>query len=350
MPYTKKASTQPTKPQSSERRLTRSSGPVSPVELSVDSASKSDDETAAAPPAGLPDTDDPNNEANGNDVTPTPARIGTRVTNATQHPGEAANKYKQKRRTASEMEAARILEAEAQEKREREREAVLNKIAELEQSLLDNQNFGSTPRAVIPARRKLQRQGAFLEIPGPATDGELMQVDNDGDSDARMDVDEGEDGEYRQDEESATEPEHERPTKKVKTATDIVAKGVAKGGAEGEKPVGNGKGKGKSKKITRSAIDNAREQIAKKRMELEAEEVVAGTDSDLTDRDGSDVDVDQQKPGIVPKSGAGNKLRHVFPPASLSYHAHLLCSQSHVRVHWGQAIWFKQGMVLDYQC
>lgn len=202
------------------------------------------------------------------------------------------------------MAEAHRLETEKQEMEQQKRNTIIKKIVELEQSLQDTPDIGSTP--VVLEHRKLRRHRAFLEIPG--TDDELIQVDNGrvGDNDARMDMDESDGGEVKGSEEEATEFEDDRPKKKVKIA-DSVAKGAVKGtqpsaakdaAKEGAKNDKQGRKRGKNK-VTRTAIDEARDQIARKRMELEAEEA----DDDQNDRD-------QREPETVAKSG-GNKARHV---------------------------------------
>lgn len=319
MPYSKKASNQSTNPGLPRHRLTHSSRPVLP-DLPARAASTSNDEMVVGVPNSLPDKNNiVHATPDDNDMTPTPACIGTRIANSTQHPGVAANKYKQRRQTADKMVEAHCQEAEKQATQDQKREAIIKKIVELEQFLQDTPNIGSTP--VISERRKIRHHRAFLKI--PATHDELMEVDNEcfGDNDARMGMDESEGGKVKGSDEEATEFEDDRLKKKVKIA-DSVAKGAMKGtqpvatkDAAKEGAKNNKQGKKGGKKVTRTAIDEAREQIAKKRIELELEE--------------ADIDADQndcKEPEIVSKSGGGNKTRYVsFPPV---YHSSCPCSRS----------------------
>ena len=214
------------------------------------------------------------------DRTPTAGRIGTRTSNTTKHPGDAQNTYTQRRRTPQEMEAARKQDAERQEKQEAERLVLLRRIAELEWQLADNEPFGATPRAIIPAAhqladdepisatpratipaaRRLRRTETYLEIPSSdAEEKNAMEVDQTDREDFKLDS-----------EEEATEKEDELPKKKV-TVLLGKRKATAKGNRGGDETEGqkdeDGKKKKKSRTKVRDEIDGVREQIVKARNE-----------------------------------------------------------------------------------
>jgi len=161
----------------------------------------------------LTDTKEPSNAK--------PGRIGTRMDNANQRPGEVQKALTRKRRTPDEMKAFREAEAikrvekeEASLAKEAEKKLKYKRVAAAEEKMHDaNEEFFATPRPKPRPRGRvaLQRTMAYLELPVNAADVRCVGQG----ADVAMDI--GNDGELVSGSPVTTDAEEgARPLKKAK--------------------------------------------------------------------------------------------------------------------------------------
>jgi len=248
-------------------------------------------------------------------ITPTAPRIATRQSNAVKHPGLVLQKYKQKRRTKEEMDKAHQQVVEEREEKEKKRQASIVEIAQLEDKLIEGEEFGATPRATTPKYLRLRRTNQRSHLESQKNNVSSDDETNAGNHDERMEVDESGNGSGDEFVPSVRDEESEltdlgdlevtRPKKRAKTSNSMELNGfeeVQEQDIEAHNPKGKKKEKAPKLKV-RDAVQIARDEIARKRKELE--ELEKMMDSDHHHQ------INQQTPGIL-ASASADQARYAF--------------------------------------